>query len=351
MANIKFFRAVNNYWNDKTPQEGYVWFNSTNNTIQLYKNSAWEVYTGKINDVTYSDGKLTIVPHVGDSTTIDLGAVANISDLSTRLGTLETSFNTLSGEFTTEKGKISTLQGEMTTVKTEVAKLSDVTGKVGAYVVEQFRLHDEARAEIDGGFESRISTLETGHTTLDGKIDSVQSTLQGAIDTEKGRIDALVGSDSGSIRDIAVDVLTETLVSETANEAFDTLQEVSAWIKSHPEDAATMNSNISTNTTNIATNTADITTIKGNIETINTTIEENELTVASALTDLDVRITPLASGTVSSVSGEGYISATTTDGAVVVTATTGAVANSDNALAVASDVKAYVDSMMTWGEF
>lgn len=224
MANIKFFRkdvAPSN------PQEGYVWFNSSNKTIQLYKNAAWEVYTGKINDVTYADNKLTIVPHVGDSTTIDLSAVANISDLSTRLGTLETSFNTFSGEFETEKGKISTLQGEMTTVKTEVAKLSDVTGKVGAYVVEQFRLHDEAREEIDGGFESRISTLETGHTTLDGKIDGVQSTLQGAIDTEKGRIDALVGSDSGSIRDIAVDILTETLVSETASEAFDTLQEVS----------------------------------------------------------------------------------------------------------------------------
>lgn len=233
----------------------------------------------------------------------------------------------------------------MTTVKTEVAKLSDITGKVGAYVVEQFRIHNEARAEIDGDFENRISTLETGHTTLDGKIDGVQSTLQGAIDTEKGRIDALIGSDSGSIRDIAVDVLTETLVSESASEAFDTLQEVSAWIKEHPESAAEMNEKIGTNTTNIATNTADIETIKGQVETINTTIEENELTVASALTDLDSRVNSLAESAISSVSGdESYISATTTDGAVVVTATTGSVANNDNALAVASDVKSYVDS-------
>lgn len=112
-----------------------------------------------------------------------------------------------------------------------------------------------------------------------------------------------------------------------------------------------MNSNISTNTTNIATNTADITTIKGNIETINTTIEENESVVAKALADLDSRIKSLGAGTVSSVTGEGYISANTTDGAVVITATTGAVANGDNALALASDVKSYVDSMMTWGEF
>lgn len=346
--NIKFFRSETAPSN---PVEGYIWFNSTNNTIQLYKNSNWEIYTGKINDVTYADGKLTIVPHKGDSVVVDLGAVSNIADLSSRLSTLETNFNNLNGEFTTEKGKIATLQGEMSDVKTEVAKLSDVTGKVGAYVVEQFRLHDEARTEIDGDFESRISTLETGHTTLDGKIDGVQSTLQGAIDTEKGRIDALVGSDSGSIRDIAVDVLTETLVSETASEAFDTLQEVSAWIKNHPEDAATMNSNIGTNATNIATNTADITTIKGDIETINTTIEENELIVASALTDLDNRLSSLASETVSSVSGENYVEVTNTDGAVVVKATTGAVANGDNALALASDVKAYVDSAWTWGEF
>lgn len=87
------------------------------------------------------------------------------------------------------------------------------------------------------------------------------------------------------------------------------------------------------------------------ITAINTTIEENELTVASALTDLDARIASLASGTVSSVSGENYVEVTTTDGAVVVKATTGVVANGDNALALASDVKTYVDSVMTWGEF
>ena len=279
MANIKFFRVIKTYWDDHTPQEGYIWFNPSNNTIQIYKDREWEVYTGKINDVTYADGKLTIVPHVGDSTTIDLSAVANISDLSTRLGTLETSFNILSGEFEVEKGKISTLQDEMTTVKTEVAKLSDVTGKVGAYVVEQFRLHDEARAEIDADFEGRISTLETGHSTLDGKIDGVQSTLQGAINTEKDRIDALVGDGDGSVKKIAYNVLAEELLAgpDGAVDNFKTLQELAAWLEQHPEDAATMNSNISTNTTNIATNTADIATIKGNIETINTTIEENEL--------------------------------------------------------------------------
>lgn len=107
------------------------------------------------------------------------------------------------------------------------------------------------------------------------------------------------------------------------------------------------NGQVKTNTTAIATNTGDITTIKGQITTINTTIEENELTVASALTDLDSRVNALETAdVVKSVTGQGYIAATTANGAVTVTATTGAVANSANALAVASDVKTYVDS--TW---
>lgn len=230
MANIKFFRTEANYWETNAPMEGYVWFNTDDTTINLYKNGAWEAYSG-IKSASYANNKLTITPCKGSDIEIDLSILTNAEDLVgliQRVATLESNYNTLSGEFETEKGKISTLQGEMTTVKTEVAKLSDVTGKVGAYVVEQFRLHDEARAEIDGGFESRISTLETGHTTLDGKIDGVQSTLQGAINTEKDRIDALVGSDSGSIRDIAIDVLTETLVDENASEAYNELKEISA---------------------------------------------------------------------------------------------------------------------------
>lgn len=479
MANIKFFRkdvAPSN------PQEGYIWFNSSNNTIQLYKNAAWEIYTGKINDVTYTNGVLTITPHTGNPVSVNLGNVANIEGLANRLGTLETNFNTLSGEFTTEKGKITTLQGEMATVKTEVAKLEGITDKVTTYVVTKIGEEEKIRKAADDAFEGRISGLETttgqhtesinslkglvGETAvatqitnainaldnngvtgtgsyvdvtvtqIDGKVTTVavadgdlttafndvnkaisdettratakEGELAGAINTQKGRIDTLVGSDSGSIRDIAIDVLTETLVKDGATEAYDTLQEVSEWIKNHPESAATMNQSISDNTsaisgltgrvetlekidhdaykaadtaletkittayqaadtatlnsakaytdelqekvdentTAVAANTEAIGTINEQITEINTTIEENELTVASALTDLDTRVTALAENTVKSVEGQNYVEATTTDGAVVVTVTTGAVANSDNALAVASDVKAYVDS--TW---
>ena len=106
-----------------------------------------------------------------------------------------------------------------------------------------------------------------------------------------------------------------------------------------------MNEAIGTNTTGIAANAADIAILKGNVETINTAIEENELTIASALTDLDSRIVSLEENTVSSVNGSVYIEASTTDGIATVSAKVGSVAAGEESLALASDVKSYVDNM------
>ena len=477
--NIKFVRAAE-FPTNITPQEGFIWFNSANNTIQLYKNGAWEIYTGKINDVTYIDGVLTITPHTGNPVSVNLGNVANIEGLANRLGALETSFNTLSGEFNTEKGKIATLEG---TVGTHTQAIATVIGKlegVQETVVKEIAKETTAREAADSAFNTRVGAVETSVATntgdittlkglvgetavatqitnainaldnngvtgtgsyvdvtvtqVDGKVTTVavadgdlttafndvnkaisdettratakEGELAGAINTQKGRIDTLVGSDSGSVRDIAIDVLTETLVKDDATEAYDTLQKVSEWIKNHPESAATMNQSISDNTSAIsgltsrvgdlekidhnaykaadtaletkittayqaadtatlnsakaytdelqekvdentaavAANTEAIGTINGQITEINTVIEENELTIASALTDLDTRVTVLTEGTVKSVEGQNYVKATTTEGAVVVKATTGAVANGADGLALASDVKTYVDT-------
>lgn len=83
--------------------------------------------------------------------------------------------------------------------------------------------------------------------------DEVSDLVDMSVVTElQGKVDTLVGEDADkSVRDIAVDVLTETLVSETATEAYDTLAEMSAWIKSHPEDASAMNTAIQKNATDI----------------------------------------------------------------------------------------------------
>lgn len=47
-----------------------------------------------------------------------------------------------------------------------------------------------------------------------------------------------------TIQEIAVGALTEILVPENAKESLDSLQEIAAWIQSHPDDAAAMNKDI-----------------------------------------------------------------------------------------------------------
>ena len=417
MATIKFYRSQSAPLN---PQEGFIWFNSANNTIQLYKNNAWEVYTGKINDVTYTDGVLTITPHIGDPISINLGNVANIEGLATRLGNLETKVTTLEGTVGTHSQAIATVIGKLAgvqeTVVKEIAKEttareaadsafdtrvgtaeSDITnlkGLVGDTAVAT-QIESAINALDNNGVTGVGNYVDVTVTQVDGVVTSVtvaDGDITTAIDTEKGRIDTLVGADTGkSVRQIAALELASQLIPADAKDAYDTLQEIAAWIQAHPGEAASMNEaigkntsaittltgkvetlekidheayveadtevlnsanaytdelkkTVTTNTSNIATNAAAIETINGQITEINTVIEENELIVASALTDLDTRVNTLTTSTVKSVEGQNYVETTSTDGVVNVKAITGTVASGANALAIASDVKTYVET-------
>lgn len=58
-------------------------------------------------------------------------------------------------------------------------------------------------------------------------------------------VSTLVGSDSNkSVRTIAAEELAAQLIPQNAQEALDTLQEIAAWIQSHPADASAMNAKI-----------------------------------------------------------------------------------------------------------
>jgi hypothetical protein len=139
-------------------------------------------------------------------------------------------------------------------------------------------------------------------------------------------IDVIKGSDTGSIRDIAVDVLTETLVKDNAADAYDTLQEMSAWIQNHPENAAAMNtkvSNLETAVSNLQKADSVTTfggktgaiTLKSNSTTngaVNFAMNNNELTgtvyglgslaYKSSLTKSDVGL-----GNVTNLAASGYL--------------------------------------------
>ena len=73
------------------------------------------------------------------------------------------------------------------------------------------------------------------------------------------KVDTLIGEDSGkTARKIAEEELARQLIPEDAKEAFDTLQEIAAWIQQHPDDAAEMNAEISTLS-------GDVNTISGHV--------------------------------------------------------------------------------------
>lgn len=166
-----------------------------------------------------------------------------------------------------------------------------------------------------------------------------------------------ISTNTTNISTLSGDVATLKAINHDAYKAADTAlkTELQGYADQAETDAvntakaytdALANGAVSTNTTNIATANEKIATIEGQITTINTTIEENELTIAAALTDLDTRVDSLEAGAIKSVTGQDYILADVTDGALVVKADLGSVANGETGLALANEVKEYVDS--TW---
>lgn len=70
-------------------------------------------------------------------------------------------------------------------------------------------------------------------------------TLLGGIFASKTDLATLVGSDAGkSARTIANEELAAKLIGDNAKESLDTLTEIAAWIQSHPDDVAAINSAI-----------------------------------------------------------------------------------------------------------
>lgn len=73
-------------------------------------------------------------------------------------------------------------------------------------------------------------------TKINGKADSADLTT-------------LVGSDTGkSVRTIANEELAAQLIPQAAQESLDTLQEIAAWIQSHPSEASAINAKLTLGT-------------------------------------------------------------------------------------------------------
>ncbi len=81
-----------------------------------------------------------------------------------------------------------------------------------------------------------VAQIEDIEDALETKADASDLT------TLDGKVTTLIGSDaSKSVRTIANEELAAQLIAANADESLDTLQEIAAWIQSHPNDASAMN--------------------------------------------------------------------------------------------------------------
>lgn len=136
--------------------------------------------------------------------------------------------------------------------------------------------------------EKDIDAIEADYLKAADKTE-----LQTNIDAVDDRVDVLVGDDTGkSVRAIANDELAKQLIPENAKESLDTLQEIAAWIQSHPDDASAMNTAIEALKTLVGTLPEGITatTVTGYIAEL---VAAEETRAKGVESGLDTRVTAL----------------------------------------------------------
>ena len=152
----------------------------------------------------------------------------------------------------------------------------------------------------------KVGTVPEGSTVM-GIITNIQENayddteLVEKIDGVDAKVTTLVGSDANkSVRAIAAEELAAQLVAEGAAESLNTLEEIAAWIQSHPDDAAAMNEAIVAlqNKVTLGTyvdgeETKEYATVKAYVEAAIAALNIGDYALAADLTALAGRVTAL----------------------------------------------------------
>lgn len=125
-------------------------------------------------------------------------------------------------------------------LETALASLIDGKAEASALTEEinRAKAAEEANATAAATAQAAAEAAQAAAEAAQADADA----LEGRMDTVEGQITTMVGSDTGkSIRTIANEELAAQLIPENAKEALNELQEIAAWIQSHPDDASAMN--------------------------------------------------------------------------------------------------------------
>ena len=163
-------------------------------------------------------------------------------------------------------------------------------------------LWSKIKAQLDlKAAASDVSAIGTRLTTAEGKIDALEAgtyddtELRGLIanKADASIVNTLIGSDSNkSARTIANEELAAQLITANADASLDTLQEIAAWIQSHPGDASAMNSAITALQTKLTlgtdTNSQEYATVKAYVEAyVAAQLAASNLSQYASAADLD----------------------------------------------------------------
>lgn len=163
-------------------------------------------------------------------------------------------------------------------------------------------LWSKIKAQLDlKATASDVSAIDTRLATAEDKIDALEAgtyddtELRGLIanKADASIVNTLIGSDSNkSARTIANEELAAQLITANADESLNTLQEIAAWIQSHPGDASAMNSAITALQTKLTlgtdTNSQEYATVKAYVEAyVAAQLAASNLSQYASAADLD----------------------------------------------------------------
>lgn len=126
----------------------------------------------------------------------------------------------------------------------------EVTGKGVNIIVPTGALASKDKVtegDLTDELKNKVNSAAEGNHSHSNKaiLDGVTAEKVAAWDGAATAATALVGDDTNkSARTIANEELAKQLIPETAKESMDTLAEIAAWIQSHPDDAAAINSEL-----------------------------------------------------------------------------------------------------------
>lgn len=200
---------------------------------------------------------------------------------------VETAKTALQESITSVDGKADKNASDITALKDRVSALD--TASTGRMAVAEKDI-DDLQAAVQNIQESAYD--DTAIRGLISKNAEDIETLNGEVDGIDAKVTALIGSDADkSVRTIAAEEVAAQLIPEDAAESLNTLEEIAAWIQSHPDDASAMNAAITALQKQLQGIAAGEGTVKKYVDDAITALNVGKYALAADLTTLAGRVT------------------------------------------------------------